>query len=350
MLACGELEADAAQAAVVEKLQGLSAALAQEKGGRRLFRKKETPRGLYLHGEVGRGKSLLMDLFFDAAPVSAKRRVHFHAFMLEVHARLKTWREKHPGKNDQLSPIAEAIAEEAALLCFDEFQVSDIADAMILGRLFEKLFAAGVVVVATSNRPPDALYKNGLQRDRFLPFIVLLKKRMEIVPLAGKKDYRLASLRALQTVYFTPPGRKADRFLQESFARLTHDAKPESCALTLPGRNLTVPRMHGDVAWFTFSELCAQPLGAADYIEIAREFQTVLLADIPQMTKENRNEAKRFVTLVDVLYEHRAKLVCTAATPPAQLYPEGDGSFEFARTASRLMEMQSEEYLGLERL
>ena len=307
------------------------------------------PHGLYIYGGVGRGKSMLMDLFFSTSPIEKKRRVHFHAFMMEIHEKLQAWRQQT--KDDEKSknpipPLARALADEAWLLCFDEFQVTDIADAMILGRLFTELFKEGVVVVATSNRHPDDLYKDGLQREHFLPFIDLLKSTMEVAELSSETDYRLEHLKSLKTTFLAPLGNEASVFLKESFRKLTYGAAPEPITLSVLGRKIHVPCSHGDVAMFSFGELCEQPLGAADYIEIAREFSTVLLADIPQMTSEKRNEAKRFVTLIDALYEHKVKLICTAETSPQALYIDGHGAFEFERTASRLIEMQSESYLA----
>lgn len=303
-------------------------------------------KGLYIYGDVGRGKSMLMDLFFENVEVKRKRRVHFHAFMLEVHQKLHLLRkERKKHQNDLMPLVANEISKDAWLLCFDEFQVSDIADAMILGRLFEALFKQGVVVVATSNRHPDDLYKDGLQRARFLPFIDIFKQKMEVFELAGETDYRLIQFKSLSTVYFTPLGKESEMFISGIFSKLTNNANPESSELMVQGRKLEVKKMYGDVAQFSFSELCEKPLGASDYIEIAREFSTLLLSDIPQMGKEKRNEAKRFVTLIDELYEHKVKLICSAEVSPQELYKDGDGAFEFERTVSRLIEMQSEKYL-----
>ncbi len=301
--------------------------------------------GLYIYGTVGRGKSLLMDIFFHLADVKRKWRIHFHAFMLEVHKRLH---QLDTRTDNALMDVAEQIAEQNRLLCFDEFQVHDIADAMLLSRLFQALFAHDVRVVTTSNRVPEDLYLNGLHRDRFLPFIDLLKERLEVTSLAGELDYRKQHLQQLQTTYFTPLGKKAERFLENVFADLTQGGEIESGTLDVNGRTLTVPKMHGDTAWFSFSELCEKPLGAADYIAIAEQFSCLLLADIPKLSKAKRNEAKRFVTLIDALYEHKTKLICTAAVLPDKIYPKGDVAFEFERTVSRLNEMQSEAYFGAE--
>jgi cell division protein ZapE len=238
------------------------------------------------------------------------------------------------------------LASEARLLCFDEFQVTNIADAMILGRLFETMFDSGVTIVATSNRAPVDLYRNGLHRDRFLPFIAMLKARLEVLMLGGDEDYRLARLRDM-TVYVSPLGEMAEEKLEEVFARLTDDAKGEQRVFRTQGRDVIVPRWAQGVGWFSFADLCAKPLGAADFIAIAEHCHTVIVSDIPRLSRERRNEAMRFVTLIDALYEHKVKLICSAAAMPAQLYTQGDGAFEFERTVSRLMEMQSRDYLAL---
>lgn len=309
--------------------------------------KKEKPQGVYIHGDVGAGKSMLMDMFFATTSIAKKRRIHFHAFMMEIHNAMHEWRSKNKNNadaKDPIPPLAEKISNEAWLLCFDEFQVHDIADAMILGRLFTCLFENGVIVVATSNRPPADLYKDGLQREHFLPFIDLLKKQMDVVSLDADKDYRLDRLKSMETVFFNPLGDEADEYINDSFAKLTNHAKPGTATLLVGGRKLYANHVAGDVAIFSFAELCEQPLGAADYQEIATEFNTVLIRNIPILTPEHRNEAKRFVTLIDQFYEHKVKIICSAAAPPESLYPEGDGAFEFQRTVSRLMEMQSEEY------
>lgn len=313
---------------------------------------RQKAKGLYIYGDVGRGKSMLMDLFFETSPVVKKRRVHFHAFMLEVHKSLFKWRNqnKNNAEQDPIPPLAKKIASETTLLCFDEFQVTDIADAMILGRLFTALFENDITIVATSNRAPEELYMDGLQRERFMPFIALLKQNVEVAVLDAEQDYRLSHLQALTTVYYTPIDNHAHSFLANAFNEMTNGAKPESRTLDVNGRRLTISRCYGTIAWMSFHELCEQPLGAADYIEIAREFGTLLLENIPAMGMESRNEAKRFVTLIDELYEHNVKLVCTAYVSPDMLYPAGDGSFEFERTISRLMEMQSTRYLEQEHL
>lgn len=354
LLDAGRLLPDAAQAEAVERLATIQQEWAEPvKQGvlGRLFSKHVAggPQGIYLWGEVGRGKSLLMDLLFDAALTMPKRRVHYHAFMIDVHARIHRWRTENKDDSatkDPIPPLAAALAKEARLLCLDELQVTDIADAMILGRLFTALFGLGVRVVFTSNRRPDDLYLHGLQRDRFLPFIALIHARLRVMELASAEDYRLRQLKAMQEVYIVAPPVESRRRLDEAFVQLTQGAMPEPLSLDVQGHVLHVPACHGDVARFGFDDLCVKALGAADYEAIAQEFTTVLMDDIPQLSPEKRNEAKRFVTLVDTLYEHKVKLICSAAAAPDALYPTGDGSFEFARTASRLMEMQSESYLA----
>jgi len=301
------------------------------------------PRGLYLWGPVGRGKSMLMDLFFASAPVSNKKRVHFHAFMLDVHARIE--RERRARTREPVAKVAADLAAEAALLCFDEFQVNDIADAMILERLFRALFEAGTVVVATSNRSPDRLYENGLQRDRFLPFIDLLKERLDRLELDSGRDYRLSRLTGKQ-MYHTPLDAASEHALRAHFAELTDGAPTTSETLTVLGRELVVPRVAGNVAWFRFEELCSRPLAAADYLAIAERYAAVIVDGIPRLDPRRRNEAQRFHILIDTLYEARTLLIASAAVPPDEIYTEGDGSWEFQRTASRLHEMQSEDYIA----
>ena len=351
----GVLAHDAGQEDAAKALTALHERLASWRPEGGLFRKADpAPKGLYLWGGVGRGKSMLMDLFCAHAPVSPKRRVHFHEFMQDVHARIGAWRKldaserrKRPehvrgAGDDPIPPVAKAIANTARLLCFDEFQVTDIADAMILGRLFEQLFERGIVVVATSNREPDDLYTNGLNRQLFLPFIAMLKDRLQVLEIDGGADHRLRQLKAAP-VYYSPPDPNA---MDAAWDRLTSGAVPQSCTLTVQGRAVAVPREAAGVARFTFPELCARPLGAADYLAIAARFHTVLIDDVPQLSPEQRNEAKRFVTLIDALYEAKTKLVMSAAAEPDALYPAGDGSFEFERTTSRLIEMRSEDYLA----
>ncbi|MCU0839965.1 MAG: cell division protein ZapE [Rhodospirillales bacterium] len=370
-LRSGDLRPDTAQALAAEKLESLSNALTgyapqsgpagwKERFGLARRRTITPPQGLYIYGGVGRGKSMLMDIFFRTAPVVKKRRVHFHAFMQEIHARLADVRAEvvaggrpKPGARardgDVLPRVGRHIAADTHLLCFDEVQVLDIADAMILGRLFQALFDEGVVMVATSNRPPHDLYKDGLQRENFLPFIELIEQRLDLLHLDSPTDYRLESMRAMN-VFLTPADPATDAKLRAYFARLTHGASVGPDSIEVLGRRLVIPMAADDIAFATFQELCEAPLGPADYLAIAERYEVVLLARIPQLGPEKRNEAKRFVTLVDALYEHKVKLICTAAAPAKALYPAGDGAFEFERTVSRLMEMQSEAYLGAQHL
>jgi cell division protein ZapE len=342
-LAENSLKPDPAQAAAAEKLEALSRALAGYKPGISLFGKKETPRGLYIWGDVGRGKSMLMDLFFEDAPVSPKLRLHFNAFMVEVHGRIHAERQK-AGTSDPIPAVARAIADRARLLCFYEFQVADVADAMILGRLFEQLFAAGTVIVATSNLPPDRLYEGGINRQLFLPFIAEIKQRLEVVELNGPVDYRLQHIKGLN-VYLTPLSPASDKAMDEAWARLTENARPRPVTYTVLGRPLTAPRVARGVARFDFADLCLHPLAAPDYLEIARHFHTVLIDHIPVMGENMPDVARRFVVMIDTLYDENVKLICSAAAAPDALYPAGAGSDAFRRAASRLVEMQGEDYL-----
>ena len=352
----GQLTPDPVQAEAAAALDDLAHRLANRKTGG-WFSKAETVTGLYMWGGVGRGKSMLMDLFFEHAPVATRRRVHFHEFMAEVHDRLDAWRRLTPDErkrsewrvkgagDDPIAPVAKQIASEANLLCFDEFQVTQIADAMVLARLFDALFERAVTVVATSNRHPDDLYKDGINRPLFLPFIDHLKTHCRILELASDRDYRLDRL-IEAPVWYAPLGPEAETALEAAWDRLTLGAEPQHCVLTVKGRKLDVPREAAGVAWFSFEELCARPLGSRDYLAIAANFNTVILSGIPKLGPENRNEAARFVALIDAFYEARIKLVASAAAEPEHLYPEGDGSFEFERTASRLHEMRSTDYLA----
>jgi cell division protein ZapE len=342
-LAEGELRPDPAQDKAARKLSVLAQLLATKRGFSLFGRKAVPAKGLYIWGDVGRGKTLLMDFFFAEAPIEKKRRAHFNSFMVDVHARIHAERQR-AGSSDPIPVVAHALAEEARLLCFDEFQVTDVADAMILGRLFDRLFAENVIIVATSNTPPDGLYEGGLNRQLFLPFIEEIKERLEVVELNGPTDYRLQRLSGVK-VYLTPLGPETDEAMEEAWRRLTDTIKGKPCSMTVLGRQLPVPQAARGVARFAFDDLCAQPLAAADYLALAQEFHTVMLDHIPALTAEMRNEARRFTLLIDTLYDEGVKLICSAAAPPDQLYPAGDGAEAFRRTASRLAEMQSETYL-----
>lgn len=355
MLASGELRPDVTQRSAVESLATLQEKLeiVQKPGGllRRLFGERETvsPGGAYMWGGVGRGKSMLMNLFHLTLDIPAKRRAHFHEFMIDVHERLREERKKERG--DPIAPVAAQIAREARVLSFDEMVVNNSADAMIMSRLFTALLADGVTIVTTSNRAPSQLYKDGLNREHFLPFIALVEQRLEIIELDGETDYRLERIGGMD-VWYDPVGPEATAKVRELFFRLT-DFPPEDAQnvrgkeLRVAGaRNIFVPKSLKGVAAFSFKRLCAQPLGAGDYLAIARKYHSVFIVGIPIMGPDMRNEAARFVTLIDALYEHRVKLIATAEAGPDDLYPKGDGSFEFERTVSRLMEMQSAEYLA----
>ena len=355
LVAAGELRADAEQSVAARRLAQLQAELeSKPKRGSLLWRltgrKAEAPRGIYLWGAVGRGKSMLMDLFYDHLGITRKRRVHFHAFMLDVHARLRDERRREAG--DPIPPVAAALASEADCLCFDEMVVNNSADAMIMSRLFTALVECGVTLVATSNRPPDDLYKDGLNREHFLPFIALIKGRLDVLGLNGPTDYRRDRL-GDGARWFVPADDAASAALSAAFFRLT-DYPPEDRAhvptLELEvggGRTLHVPKALKGVAVFSFKRLCGEARGAADYLAIARTFHTVIIVGVPAMGPDNRNEAARFVTLIDALYEYRVKLLASAAATPDRLYMAGDGAFEFERTASRLAEMQSDGWLAL---
>ncbi len=360
LVSSGAIERDPAQVKLLRQLE----ALAESLGGYRLARKPSAlgwlfgkknpvpPKGLYVWGSVGRGKTMLMDLFFEALPVRRKRRVHFHAFMADVHERIHDFRQKlKTGAvkgDDPIAPVAEALAAEAWVLCFDEFTVTDIADAMILGRLFTALFAHGVVVVATSNVEPQHLYEGGLNRALFLPFITLLQERMNVVKLESRTDFRLEKL-AGGPVFHAPADERSHAALTRAFKGLTGREQGRPVTLTVKGHPVEVPQAASGVARFSFEDLCSKPLGAADYLAIADEFETVILENIPRMTFERRNEAKRFIMLVDALYDARVKLLASAEAEAHELYcaDAGREAFEFDRTVSRLIEMRSEEYLAL---
>lgn len=338
-MAAGTLKRDDAQEAVLPEFERIRATLAVPVK-RGLFRKApEAPKGLYLWGGVGRGKSMLMDFFVSHLTVPA-RRVHFHAFMQEIHAAMHVARQR--GVDDAIAPVAADVAASVRLLAFDEMQISDITDAMIVGRLFEALFAAGVVVVTTSNRVPDDLYKNGLNRQLFVPFIELLKQKMEIRELASPTDYRQDRLTG-STTYFSPLGSDARRQMDDIWTDLAGgDAVPLDIAVT--GRRVTIPHFRNGVGRASFFDLCAKPLGPGDFLAIAGSCKVLMVDDIPCLSRSNFNEAKRFVTLIDALYEAHVRLICSAAALPEMLYLEGKGTFEFERTASRLREMQSDDW------
>ncbi|KTE17408.1 cell division protein ZapE [Sphingopyxis sp. H115] len=355
LVAAGELKPDAEQRSAAVRLNQLQQDLeaAPPRGSllwRIAGRKPESPRGVYLWGAVGRGKSMLMDLFYDRLHIQRKKRVHFHAFMLDVHARMREVRKSESG--DPIPLVAEALAENVRCLAFDEMVVNNSADAMILSRLFTALIDRGLTMVATSNRPPQDLYKDGLNREHFLPFIALVEDRLDVMGLNGPTDYRRDRL-GDGARWFVPADDAASAALSAAFFRLT-DYPPEDRAnvptLDLDvggGRTLHVPKALKGVAVFSFKKLCGEARGASDYLAVARHFHTVILVGIPRMGPENRNEAARFVTLIDALYEYKVKLLASAAAAPDQLYVAGDGAFEFERTASRLAEMQSDDYLAL---
>ncbi len=307
------------------------------------------PNGLYLVGEVGRGKSMLMDLFFDAAEVRRKRRIHFHRFMQDAHARIHAWRRDKPSSDDPIPPLADAIAAEAALLCFDEFQVNDIADAMILGRLFQALFDRAVVIVATSNTTPDNLFAGQPGRDAFLPFIAILKAHLDVLVLDAGRDYRRSRLRGMPT-WHVPADRRAEQALDTAFAELTGREPAQAESLVVMGRRLVVPLSAAGVARFDFDTLCGAALGPGDYLALATHYHSLVLDGIPRLSPDNYDKARRFINLIDSLYDHRVKLVASADAMPDQLYQRGEGAKAFERTASRLEEMQSQEYLELPHL
>jgi cell division protein ZapE len=345
-VAGAKLRADPAQHAVLPQLEHLRQWLEENATRKRgllggLFGKApQPPKGLYLWGGVGRGKSMLMDMFFEATQIEAKRRVHFHAFMQDIHRGMHAARKK--GVEDALAPVADAIIHDVRLLAFDEMQISDITDAMIVGRLFEKLFGAGVVVVTTSNRAPQGLYKDGLNRALFVPFIDLICERLVVVELESPTDYRQHRLEGAQ-VYFQPAA-SAKGDISAIWLDLTGGAGGQPLLLPVNGREVELPRFANGVGRASFWELCAKPLGPADYLAIAHAVRVLILEDIPQLSSYNYNEAKRFVTLIDALYEARVRLICSAADVPERLYLEGSGSFEFERTASRLREMQAADW------
>ncbi|MGA0541060.1 cell division protein ZapE [Neotabrizicola sp. VNH66] len=344
----GTLRPDPAQHGLLPLLEGLRQWLEDNPAPKKsgflggLFAKAPPPPppGLYLWGGVGRGKSMLMDLFTDATAIAAKRRVHFHAFMQEIHHAMHEARKT--GVEDAIAPVADKIIRELRLLAFDEMQITDITDAMIVGRLFEKLFAGGVVIVTTSNRPPEDLYKNGLNRQLFLPFIAMLREKLVVQEIASPNDYRQHRLTGAQ-VYFHPAGASRGQ-IEAIWNDLTGGAKGEVLRLPVNGRETELPRFANGVGRASFWDLCAKPLGPGDYLAIAQAVRVLILEDIPQLSSSNFNQAKRFVTLIDALYEAKVRVICSAADVPERLYVEGEGAFEFERTASRLREMQSADW------
>ncbi len=360
-VAKGRIEEDQAQLSIVGLMAQLEARIVEHRLARKssalgwLFasraRAQPAIKGLYVYGEVGRGKTMLMDFFFDASPVARKRRAHFHEFMIDVHERVHAIRQKmkigeHQGE-DPIKLVADELAEEAWLLCFDEFHVTDIADAMILGRLFTQLFEQGIVLVATSNVAPEDLYKDGLNRALFVPFIHLLEQRLDVVRLEARTDFRLEKLGG-KPVWYIPADAASDRALDDAWRRLTGGHEGAAQDLPLHGRSVHVPRAFMGVARFDFHDLCERPLAAADYLRLAHEYHTVILDHVPAMTFDNRNAAKRFIILIDTLYDMNVKLIASAAAEPDALYKADQGyeALEFNRTASRLIEMRSDAYLA----
>ena len=351
-LQSGALTPDPAQETAIAALSRLERDL--DKGGG-LFRKAPQVKGLYLWGPPGRGKSMLMDLFYAEAPEPRKARAHFHAFMARVHDLIGQWREGDAAQrkavfgqskgDDPIAPTAELIASEARLLCFDELQVTDIADAMILGRLFEALFEHRVVLAITSNRAPDDLYANGINRQLFLPFIDIIKARCEVVQMAGGRDWRLDRMKS-HRAWHAPVNDAASAEFDEFWAEMKGDEPEEPAHLTVKGRDVVIARTAGSLARATFAELCARPLGASDYLAVAERFHTLFLEGVPVLGPDSQQEARRLVTLIDALYEARTRLVVLAEAAPEDLYPEGVGAFEFERTVSRLNQMSGDDWLG----
>jgi cell division protein ZapE len=363
LAADGQIERDPQQFSIAKRMDSVLTALKSRNPARKssalgwLFAAKRDAgspvRGLYIHGSVGRGKTMLMDIMFELAPVKRKRRAHFHEFMADVHARIHAHRQKlkngETRQADPVPPVAAALYEEAVLLCFDEFTVTDIADAMILSRLFTELFRLGAVLVATSNVEPDNLYRDGLNRQLFLPFVDLLKQHTDVVSLDSPTDYRMEKTRSLP-VWLTPLGPETEQSFEAAWHRITEGAKPRTENIEMQGRSIAVPAAALGAARFSFHDLCAKPLGASDYMAIAERYRTVFIKDIPVLSPQHANETKRFINLVDMLYDHQVRLVASAEAMPEQLLPvrKGTTGFEFDRTVSRLFEMRSEDYLGQE--
>jgi cell division protein ZapE len=347
--AAGDIEFDSAQLAAAERLDDLARELVRWRPARRGFfaalrrEDKATPKGVYLHGGVGRGKTMLMDLFFAGVAFAPKRRLHFHEFMAEVHDRIAQARKSVDG--DPIPHVAREIAQNARLLCFDELHVTDIADAMILGRLFKELFEDQVVLVATSNAHPGDLYKNGLNRQLFLPFVDLIEDHLDVVELKAAKDFRMEKL-AGSALYFTPDDAQAAEAIRGLWSRLTGGAAAAPVQIEVKGRAVAVPAAAMGVSRFSFADLCEQPLGSLDYLHIAHAFHTVIVEHIPVLSPVRRNAARRFINLIDTLYDQRVCLIASAEAEPAALYPAGDGADLFERTVSRLIEMRSAEYLA----
>ena len=341
----GQLRPDPAQQAAVQKLDALSRALEEKQGFSLFHRASAAPRGLYLWGDVGRGKTMLMDMFFASVPLAQKRRSHFNSFMADVHARIHVMRQRAQ-TSDPIAPVAQELADGARLLCLDEFQVSDVADAMILGRLFEALFAQNVTIVATSNTAPRHLYEGGLNRQLFLPFIAEICAHLEVVELNGPTDYRHQQLAGIR-VWLTPLSGETEAAMNAAWQRLTGTRAGRPVILTLLGRKLVVPQAARGVARFGFADLCEQPLAASDYLALARDFHTVLIDHVPLLTADLRDAARRFTLLIDTFYDEGVKLIASAAAEPQALYAgEGDAvGTAFRRTVSRLAEMQSQDYL-----
>ncbi|MEI7668467.1 MAG: cell division protein ZapE [Pseudomonadota bacterium] len=345
----GKLANDIAQKEVVMRLQQLEEELSVNNKKNILskiipIKSNESVKSIYIWGNVGRGKSLLMDMFFNQVNLKEKQRIHFHSLMLGIHSNIHLLRKKNI--ENPLEITAISIAKNAKLICLDEFQVTDVADAMILNKLFTSLFAENVVFVITSNRPPEELYMGGLQREKFLDFVKVVREKMDIIELASPNDYRMQQIKSLKSVYLTPINSANKKLFSDTYKELTLHSEITPMTIDVSGRKLNINNSCGGVAYFSFHELCETPLGASDYLAIAEKFDTIFLENIPILSTEKRNEARRFVTLIDVLYDNNVKLICSAESEPANIYNAGDGSFEFQRTVSRLIEMQSEGYLS----